>query len=1084
MAIIGKPFEDYVTRQINLRQKLLGEGFGILNPSRKIETLNVYNSSTPWMRLASAVSITEGLKDLPGKSVYEQIETSGLFDGIPSSTWKGTGLAKSFVLQGAPNNQSGKASPSGVNVKNQGGAYGWGYGTNQLNSLQGYVPPPGVTSVDFDYKGDGGIANATINIKAFSATQFSMIDILYMRPGYTCLLEFGHSVYYKNTNSNLDPELVNLDTSMTSPFEYVFRDRPNSKSSSTSYTEMAEIIQKEKKKHDGNYEGFFGRISKFNWKFNMDGSYDITVKLMGLGDVITSLKTSIPKMTTTPSTFNSSFELKPLPSGKEQRENNKEAEEEKAFIISDALESQLNFELYSIFSDQLNFSDKKSNVLSNVVAVADSVSSTSTLQNPGFAGLSLLSYFFEPEDFQSNVNFSHYPITMSGIPVGVEDRTYTIPAGVVKFDVNDWGFTKFSPITLIKFGVFLSMLQKICNITDGEDNTLLQFEMVNDISQGLEKQLIEDNTFIVTYPGNFSSNPNTCLIKYSDYDYNVMPNQELDTTHGINEVLTKISSEGENNAIQNLPNPRLAMRLSDVYININFITQVLRNLRGTDNESENEVDVSIIDLLRGILSGVNTSLGGLNNFRVVYSEETSQIQIHSEIPILSQNIDTPTETLSTINTFGFDTTDKQLVGGSFVTSMDLNSELTDQMATQISIGAQNDSNTINGNSMAYSTYSKGLVDTLMKEKKSPLKKSSTLNEIQQKVLDNPEASIEGLLLEISKATSPLPPSIPSSNPSLNTTLEKIDAIFDESEFHKAFQQVYQDREFDPENYIPILEKSSLNVSSLINGEYVKSSQSPSPFFLPFNLSLEMRGLGGMKIFDAFSINGKGLPLSYNPKTIKLIIKNLSHTISLDGWKTKISTLPQPVYPVKSISPTGRPSSSTPSGEYTKRPLTLQLNGKTLTNGKLDGYTDLIDLTTQFNSITTQVNQSDGQRVRLLNTAAPSFVKMYGAAKADGVQLYINSVYRTYEDQVRVANTFPPEDLGKKVAYPGTSSHGFGKSIDLASTIGGAKLSRASDQYKWLKDHAKFYGFFEDVPNEPWHWTFKGITEYNPNISPI
>ena len=53
---------------------------------------------------------------------------------------------------------------------------------------------------------------------------------------------------------------------------------------------MSKTILKEKEKHDGNYEAFFGRISKFSWKFNMDGSYDITVKLMGLGDVISSLK--------------------------------------------------------------------------------------------------------------------------------------------------------------------------------------------------------------------------------------------------------------------------------------------------------------------------------------------------------------------------------------------------------------------------------------------------------------------------------------------------------------------------------------------------------------------------------------------------------------------------------------------------------------------------------------------------------------------------------------------------------------------------------------------------------------------------
>jgi len=374
MAIIGKSFQDYVTKQINLRQKSLGEGFGSTNNPRKVKTLNVYNSSTPFMRLSSAVSITKGDENLPGDSVYKQIKNSGLFDGIGENSWKGTELAKNFVLQGAPNNSRGNGNPSGVNSpgkKNLEVAYGWGYGASQINSEQGYVPPPGVTNIDFEYKNDGALAFATVSIKAFSATQFSMIDILYMRPGYTCLLEFGHSMYYKNTKPNLEPELVSLDTSMTAPFEYLFRNRDITKSPSetitpddfvgpvendsrynqpdppptATYTEMAKIIQNEKKKHDGNYEGFFGKISKFNWKFNMDGSYDITVKLTGLGDVISSLKTNLPKITSTPTTFDSNFSLSTTTTSDLPKEKNQ------PLIISDAQATQLNFELYAIFKD-------------------------------------------------------------------------------------------------------------------------------------------------------------------------------------------------------------------------------------------------------------------------------------------------------------------------------------------------------------------------------------------------------------------------------------------------------------------------------------------------------------------------------------------------------------------------------------------------------------------------------------------------------------------------------------------------------------------------------------------------------------
>ena len=286
MAITGKPFQEYVTRQIDLRQESLGEGFGNLtdaNPSRKLKTLNVYNSSTPFMRLSSAVSITKGDESLPGTSVYEQLKNSGIGDGIGGvNTWHHHNLAENFVLQGAPNNISGSSSPSGVNLPgNKNVAYGWGYGASQINSQEGYVPPPGVTKVDFDYKGDGALAFATISIKAFSSAQFTLIDILYMRPGYTCLLEFGHSMYYKNTKSNPDPELVSLDTSNTAPFEYLFRDRKKTKSNTipsnlidpntgspypesipdnVTYQGMSKTIQSEKLKHLVEYQNLVGSL--------------------------------------------------------------------------------------------------------------------------------------------------------------------------------------------------------------------------------------------------------------------------------------------------------------------------------------------------------------------------------------------------------------------------------------------------------------------------------------------------------------------------------------------------------------------------------------------------------------------------------------------------------------------------------------------------------------------------------------------------------------------------------------------------------------------------------------------------------
>ena len=312
----------------------------------------------------------------------------------------------------------------------------------------------------------------------------------------------------------------------------------------------------------------------------------------------------------------------------------------------------------------------------------------------------------------------------------------------------------------------------------------------------------------------------------------------------------------------------------------------MSDLRGSDTEADNEVDISIIDLLKGILSGVNTSLGGLNNFRVLYSEDLAQIQIVSESPILSQKdgvVDSNTKK-ATINTFGFNTTDKLLTGGSFVTSVDLNSELTDQMATQISIGAQNNSNTVNGNSTSFSSYSKGLIDKLMVKKESTVKATSSA-----------PTGISFEEWELAKTTAS------GSLISTNETIDRIGKILDASKYEEIFNNVYGLREFSNNEYISALEKITAGVSPLISGAYTQNGNSAPPFFLPFNMSLEMHGLAGMKIFNSFSINGRGLPISYNPSTIQLIIKSLSHTVSLNGWSTKIETLSRPVFGVKATS---------------------------------------------------------------------------------------------------------------------------------------------------------------------------------------
>ena len=102
--------------------------------------------------------------------------------------------------------------------------------------------------------------------------------------------------------------------------------------------------------------------------------------------------------------------------------------------------------------------------------------------------------------------------------------------------------------------------------------------------------------------------------------------------------------------------------------------------------------------------------------------------------------------------------------------------------------------------------------------------------------------------------------------------------------------------------------------------------------------------------------------------------------------------------------------------------------------------------------------------RLWAPAASAFETLLAAAKTDGVDIGITDSYRTYDSQVDLAERKGLYSEGGLAAKPGTSDHGWGLSLDLR--LDPAALS-------WMRANGATYGFAEDVPREPWHWTFQG-----------
>lgn len=129
-----------------------------------------------------------------------------------------------------------------------------------------------------------------------------------------------------------------------------------------------------------------------------------------------------------------------------------------------------------------------------------------------------------------------------------------------------------------------------------------------------------------------------------------------------------------------------------------------------------------------------------------------------------------------------------------------------------------------------------------------------------------------------------------------------------------------------------------------------------------------------------------------------------------------------------------------------------------------------------------------QRPRTVHAKVfPYLQSMLAAAKNSGVELYVYSAYRPFEEQEALNHQYTVV-YGKGTANQfsasqGYSEHQLGTTVDLITTgIGGTLTGfENTDAYAWLLENAHRFGFILSYPEgnehyvfEPWHWRFVGI----------
>lgn len=130
---------------------------------------------------------------------------------------------------------------------------------------------------------------------------------------------------------------------------------------------------------------------------------------------------------------------------------------------------------------------------------------------------------------------------------------------------------------------------------------------------------------------------------------------------------------------------------------------------------------------------------------------------------------------------------------------------------------------------------------------------------------------------------------------------------------------------------------------------------------------------------------------------------------------------------------------------------------------------------------------DERNYKLHAAVWPRLQRLLEDAKRDGIDLYVYSGYRSFEEQDALKGaytvTYGAGTANQFSADQGYSEHQLGTTVDLITTGLGGKLTgfEKTEAYQWLLNNAHHYGFILSYPKdnsyytfEPWHWRFVGI----------
>ena len=694
--IIGEELEPYVANQIKNRQTISGAG-SLNNPlNRNNKVLNFLNTRNAWVKLASGVGILDEardkLKEIISSDNYQGTgkadkEGNKGFSNNDIDALFGKNLAQNFILFNTIQslNKDGSYKPRSGVITNS----SWNDSFDKMYGGMGYKgqglkPVPGITNVTVQSINRGSLRKATVTIKAYNKFQFAIIELLYLRLGYIMLLEYGWDKYIDNIDTSTAPPSINIENVGSTVLENLWFkyeggcDPANVRSS----------IEGNKDRYKGNYDGFLGKVHNFDWKLNSDLSYDITIQLITLGDVITSLKAKNPGFFTKGQLRELQEKLaiqrytvgigesKPTGYLKDQIKERatKTADKNLPNIGSD----QVTIDITNI---ELNFEELYKRKDGNYLPFYELIPTVKE------SGEEEVKRYYKNETFEFDRN---------GYNETFKDN---------QFITGKIALSKVKGKFYIRFGEFLNQFFQTVNNyakNSGGSNLIPELQFEEDIEN-----------IICNYERNFVPlDPTVCVFQPSidsNFRKKLYPEGGIRDTSvtALNQFFINDSTMKRFVSLPKDPNYRKGVtygKLMNLYLSTDFI---LKELNTNNNKLDN---LSVFTFLQNLCNGINNAMAGLTNIEPVLKDDVIVTFVEQNLPKGYPKI--PLESSKQIGKpvqFELVGYNPETGNSNFVKDFGFITKITPELSNIISIGAAaSNSSTKTIKAIAFNEWNKGL----------------------------------------------------------------------------------------------------------------------------------------------------------------------------------------------------------------------------------------------------------------------------------------------------------------------------------------------------------------------------------------